>query len=325
MEHVPTHILEMFSPEDIVDTSAYVDDCRCQCRQHITVQDGLLNVHGRAIFDRLLVKGSLILPDNQEIRRLPDVLAVTGTVNLTKCSRLEVMPSQMFADRVMLSGSSVRELPAHLMAGDVDVRECPNLVGLPAALEVRRLRAAGCHKLETVPAGLKLATLDLSGCPITTLPADLTVTHELRLQNCARLSSIEDGATVQTGIDVRGCDMLFTLPPSVQPAIAVTDGMMLAHNWMVVPTMSSEEAAMCLGVKAAGALPHRHFKNLRIMQEAVVSVDRQRKGVGRGRAVATLQSGAGKQLPAPHVFRGMLMRLEERRLALAKQEQQPVS
>ena len=80
MNRVPANIMDLFSPEDIVDMSVSVDDCRCQCREHITVQDGLLNVHGRPIFDRLLIKGDLLLPGNQEIRRLPDLLAVTGTV-----------------------------------------------------------------------------------------------------------------------------------------------------------------------------------------------------------------------------------------------------
>nr|MBA3578136.1 hypothetical protein [Sphingomonas sp.] len=256
MEEFPDSIMGLFSPDQVVDMSGYVDNCQCECQQHFTVQDGLLNVHGRPIFDRLLIKGDLLLPDNQDIRRLPDILAVTGTINLSNCLKLEFMPSQLFADRIFLDGTQIRELPTNLVADTVDLTGCPNIKELPAGADVRIMKAAGCTNLKEIPAGLKFASLDLSGTAIVELPADLTISHELRLRSCSKLTTLNEGMSVGAGIDVRGCDMLFTLPRSVQPTIAITDGMMIIHDHVVVPKMSSEEAAMCLGVKGNAALPH---------------------------------------------------------------------
>lgn len=107
--------------------------------------------------------------------------------------------------------------------------------------------------------------------------------------------------------------MLFTLPRSVQPRVAVTDGMMLANDWVVVPQMTAEEASMCLGVKGIQAFPHRHFKNLARMQDTVTSLDSNGKGVCRGRAVGTLKSSR-LQAPQRDHLRQLIARLDERRL-----------
>ena len=60
--------------------------------------------------------------------------------------------------------------------------------------------------------------------------------------------------------------------------------MMLANEWVVVPQMTAEEASMCLGAKGIEAFPHRHFKNLACMQERVTEVEREPRGLGKGRA-----------------------------------------
>lgn len=293
MDHLlPPGITDEFPPEDVVDMSTYVDDCRCQCRSHLTVQDGLLNVHGRPIFERLLVRGDLSLAGNEEIRRLPDFLAVTGSVFLSGAPKLEVMPSRMYAgDLIRLDETNIRELPGTLVAGRaVHVNDCPNIRAIPDGIRTCLFNAAGCTQLTEVSEGLEFNTLDLSGTPIRELPEALTIKNELKLRECCRLTRIPEGVTVQAAIDVRGCDMLFTLPRSVQPRIAVTDGMMLANDWMVVPQLTAEEASMCLGAKAIEAFPHRHLKNLARMQDAVTSVHRREKGLLLGRAVGALTS-----------------------------------
>lgn len=312
MEKFPEDIERLFRPEQVVDMSGYVDDCHCACQQHFTVQDGLLNVHGRPMFDRVMIRGDLLLPDNPELRRLPDILAVTGTVNLSNCINLEVVPSQLFANRVFLDGTRIRELPERMIADSVDLTECTNIKELPAGIHARILKAPGCSALDRIPPSLTFASLDLSGSAICELPGSLTITHELRLRNCERLSVLAEGMTVGGSIDVRGCDMLFTMPRSIQPAIAITDGMMIINDHVVVPTMSSEEAAMCLGMKANIALPHRHFKNLQRMQQPVAGIESDGRSTGRGRAVATLGSGATKLAAANRFFRGFVARLDER-------------
>lgn len=326
MDHLlPPGLVEEFTPEDTLNMSGYVDDCACHCHVHFSVQDGLINLHGRPIVDRLLVRGSLSLVGNQDIRRLPNVLAVTGSIHLTGCTNLEIMPDRMYAgDLIRMEETNVRDLPGTLEAGRaIHVDRCPNIRSIPAGVRTCTFQAAECTRLTEIAPGLEVNTLDLSRAPIAELPADLTVKSELKLRDCARLTHIPEGVRVNGGIDVRGCDMLFTLPRSVQPRVAVTDGMMLAHDWIVAPSMTAEEASMCLGVKGIKAFPHRHFKNLAILREAVASVDRQGKGIGFGRALATLQTGAKKKLPSRHQLFGMSMRLEERRPLLIDQEDDP--
>lgn len=319
MDHpLPPGITDEFPPEDVVDMSAYVDDCRCQCRSHLTVQDGLLNVHGRPIFDRLLVRGDLSLTGNEEIRRLPDFLAVTGSVFLSGAPKLEVMPSRMYAgDVIRLDETNIRELPGTLVAGRaVRIDDCPNVRCIPDGVRTGLFNAAGCTQLTEMADGLEFNSLDLSGTPIEKLPSVLTIKNELKLRECVRLGRVPEGVTVNSAIDVRGCDMLFTLPRSVQPWIAVTDGMMLANDWVVVPQMTAEEASMCLGAKAIEAFPHRHLKNLARMQDVVLSVDREEKGLLSGRAVGALKSVPMQPRQRDHL-RQLIIRLDWRTPAVS--------
>ena len=316
MDHLlPPGIIDEFPPEDVLNMSGYVDDCACHCRVHFSVQDGLLNVHGRPIFERLLVRGNLSLIANEEIRRLPDFLAVTGSVFLTGCSKLEVMPSRLYAGEIIrLEETNIRELPGTLVAGRaIHIDDCPNVRSIPAGVRTCVFRAAGCTKLTEVAEGVEFNTLDLSDTPIEELPSELTIKNELKLRNCARLSRIPEGVIVHAGIDVRGCDMLFTLPRSIQPRVAVTDGMMLANDWVVVPQMTAEEASMCLGAKGIDAFPHRHFKNLARMQDAVTTIEPEGKGLCRGRAVGVLKSSR-VQPPQRDRLRQLIARLDERSL-----------
>ena len=320
MKHdLPRDVTDLFAPEDIVNMSAYVDDCRCACRSHFTVRDGLLNVHGRPIFDRLLIQGDLLLPRDQEICRLPDLLAVTGTINLEDCLNLKIMPSRMYAGgSILISRTLMRSLPPIMEAGrKIRMEGCPNVVELPSGIRTPGLHAAGCSKLTTIPEGLAFGSLNLSRTGVAKLPAPLKVSHELRLEHCLQLTEISEGVEVGTAFDVRGCDKLFTLPRTVQPAIALTDGMMLLHDRVIVPSMSAEEAAMCLGFKAVQALPHRHFKNLDWMQEAVVSMEQETRGACRGFAVALLETKRRPNLP-DHFLSGWVSRLDGRDLSVLK-------
>ena len=104
--------------------------------------------------------------------------------------------------------------------------------------------------------------------------------------------------------------MLFTLPKSIQPPIAITDGMMLANDWVVVPEMSAEEANMCLGFKGIEGFPHRHFKNLERMQDAILSIERGGSGPRKGRAVGLLKSDRRRSLPQDFL-RQLIRRLDE--------------
>lgn len=287
---LPEQLTAQFSPEDILDQNATVDDCHCGCRVPFTVQDGLLNLHGRPIFDKLLVKGDLMLTGNQQIQRLPDLLAVTGSIFLSDCLNLKVLPSRTYAcESIHMDGINVRELPETMSAGRlINMEDCPNVVAIPEGVRTDLLHAAGCSNLKSIAPGLEFFILDLSETAITELPADLTIKNELRLRHCAKLGAVDEGVTVKTFIDVTGCDVLFTLPRSVQPAIAATNGMLLANDRVFVPKMPGNEVSMCLGRKAIEAFPCRHFKNFDRMQVTVASIHHITKGAGKGHAFGIL-------------------------------------
>ena len=308
---LPNHVLEQFSPEDTVNVNAYVDDCRCACRSAFTVKDGLLNVHGRPIFDRLLIDGDLIISGDPDIQRLPDLLAATGSIIVSDCPNLKIMPSKMYSgEAIRLDRTNVRDLPHTFWAEhDIYMNECPNVLAIPEGIRTRSLFATACAKLKGIPSGLEFATLDLSGTPVVELPSQLTIKSDLVLRDCASLARVHEGITVAAAVDVRGCDRLFTLPRSVQPTIAITDGMMAGHNLVIVPEMTAEEASMCLGFKAIEAFPHRHFKNLDGMQDPVIAVDRDGRG-RRGYAVGVLESDRPRRVP-DDFLRRLIGRLDQ--------------
>lgn len=314
MDHrLPTHVTEQFTADDTIDMNAYVDNCRCHCRTHITVKDGLLNVHGRAIFDRVLIRGDLNLAGDTDIQRLPDLLAATGSVYLSDCPNLKIMPSRMYAGQsIRLERTNIRDLPATMMADrDIYINDCPNVFEVLEGVRADCLYAAGCTKLKSIASGLEYHVLDLSGTPIASLPSKLTIKNELKLRNCTSLALIEEGVTVAKSIDVRGCDMLFTLPRSIQPPIVITDGMMVANDWVVVPEMSAEEASMCLGFKGIEGFPHRVFKNLDRMQDPILSIERGGKGFRKGRAVGFLKSDRVRH-GREDFLRQLVQRLDDR-------------
>lgn len=98
--------------------------------------------------------------------------------------------------------------------------------------------------------------------------------------------------------------MLFTLPMSLQPVVAFTDGMLLSNDWVVVPNMTAAQASLCLGRKAIEAFPHRHFKNFDRMQDVVLSIDcKSNAGYHRPHAVGALKSDRSRPLDADFMRR----------------------
>ena len=311
---LPDHVTDQFADDDIIDMNAYVDNCSCLCRAHVTVKDGLLNVHGRAMFDRMMVRGDLILSGEAELQRLPDLLAVTGSIHLSDCPNLKIMPSKMYAGKsIYLDRTNIRELPTTMVADqEIHMKDCPNILEIHDGIRAECVYAADCTKLGSIASGLEYYLLDLSGTPITTLPSELNIKNELKLRNCSSLAVVEEGAKVARAIDVRGCDKLFTLPKSIQPPVAITDGMMLANDWVVVPEMSAEEANMCLGFKGIEGFPSRHFKNLDRMQDPILSIERGGKGYRKGRAVGLLKSHGGRQVQE-EFLRQLVQQLDDRK------------
>jgi hypothetical protein len=137
------------------------------------------------------------IPAEEAARRIRQGIASDG---------LRVEGTLYLADDAKLT-----RLPANLSAEALDVSGCRNLPSLPAGLEVRRLNASGCTGLREVPPGLSCFDLELRETSIRTLPADLSVSFRIDLENCLALESLPTGLRTGTLI-LRHCESLRALP-----------------------------------------------------------------------------------------------------------------
>ncbi|MEZ4366074.1 MAG: hypothetical protein R2939_07275 [Kofleriaceae bacterium] len=101
----------------------------------------------------------------------------------TAIDDLAALADQPRLERLAVRGGPLRALPeaAWPALTELDLRDCPELVGLPASLarwsRLERLTLARCPRVATLPEELvacaELRALDVSSCGVTTLPASL--------------------------------------------------------------------------------------------------------------------------------------------------------
>jgi hypothetical protein len=129
-----------------------------------------------------------------------------------------------------LSGSTVRALPAGLVAPSIDLTSCPGLTSLPADLKARRICVSGCAELRELPAGLRCYELDASDTRLASLPADLHVENRLDLSGCVDLISLPDGLRVGSLV-LRGCTALAALPEGLDVYFLDISGCTMLQSW----------------------------------------------------------------------------------------------
>ena len=135
MEMIPYEFSGEFGPGDtIVERGS---------SWQVEVIHGVLAVNGRFVFDRLLIDDDLKFPGHVELARLPKVLAVTGSCDLSGCQKLSLMPEQMYVGGTLdLSETGVRQLPDTLLVGgDLAIDGCQSITALDPGVKFGGLRA----------------------------------------------------------------------------------------------------------------------------------------------------------------------------------------
>jgi hypothetical protein len=112
--------------------------------------------------------------------KLPNLLKISGSLNLSGCTELKSLPKGLTVD------------------GSLYLRGCTSLTALPKGLNVgRHLILEGCTSLTSLPKGLFV------GC-------------DLDLQNCTSLTALPKGLTVGWSLDIRNCTSLTELPKELK-------------------------------------------------------------------------------------------------------------
>lgn len=115
------------------------------------------------------------------IRALPENLRVESCLNLSRCERLESLPTGLSVGSLVLRAcTSLISLPESLDVWFLDLTGCWAFEYWPlfASIQSGRLRLRGCTALRTLPPYLRrVSALDVCDCPnLRQLPDDLVVT-----------------------------------------------------------------------------------------------------------------------------------------------------
>lgn len=149
-------------------------------------------------------------------RTAPDGLRVEGVLDYSmKSGRVlpAAFPQDLRVDVLDLSDRDLESLPIGLTAYEL-VLTGSTIRTLPADLKVQvRLDASRCDRLESLPEGLTLGTLNLRGCnALCALPEGLDVWF-LDLSGCWAFEHWPQVARIRSGgLQLRGCTALRQLP-----------------------------------------------------------------------------------------------------------------
>jgi hypothetical protein len=132
------------------------------------------------------------------IESLPADMQVEHRLDLSNCTSLRSLPEGLKVGSLVLQNcTSLEHLPEGLSCYFLDLSGCTAIAGWPerASVSVGRLSARGCHQLKS-------------------LPAWLTSIAQLDLRDCRGISTVPDGLSVSSWIDVAGTGIR-SLPKSL--------------------------------------------------------------------------------------------------------------
>lgn len=281
-------------PNETFLANQIADDC--DCTSCVVVHRAALSIHGKPVYERLLVKGDLRLRGDQELRRLPNLLAVIGTLDLSDCSKLELVSEGLYVgDNADFSRTPITELPAKtIVEQKLVVDGCEELREIGEATFCSSLSASGATKLRLIPGNREYLDLDLSGTAITELPPGITVKRTLNLSGCRNLVRIPEGTTVGYELDLTGCTNLHKLPKSLQPRNLCTDTFSVTETSVLMPFVEEDDADMMLGRPARDVIRHHLLERLCVLDYPISYVRTTSTGSSTGRYA----SAVGLQTPA---------------------------
>ena len=174
---------------------------------------------------------------------LPDGAVVTGTLDLAAGRGAVVrLPEGLDVEVLRLDDRAdvAGILPERMSVYELSLRST-DVTRLPAGLDVRqRLDLTGCTMLESLPEGLDVWFLDLAGCwALEGWPESVRVRGgTLSLPGCVALAGLPEGLGRLSGLDVRECPQLTSLPGG----LTVTGWIDLAHSGLTTEASVPESA-----------------------------------------------------------------------------------
>lgn len=183
---------------------------RAETRRVLRPQDALTDADVARPLDRLGMSRNVVM------RSLPDGL-VCHRIR-ADASRLVTLDGVVRCRELVLDGSTIERVgPGVGVAYRLSARACHRLKDLPAGLRAGIIDLRDCPALETLPGGLSPAFLDLEGCSaLGALPDDLLMRGgRLNIRDCAMVAALPRRGSVAQ-LDVSGCLRITAVPEGFQ-------------------------------------------------------------------------------------------------------------
>jgi hypothetical protein len=194
--------LESFPPTLKIGTSLILNRCSKITSLPKNNYNGDLDLDGcdalKSLPDGLKVKGFLIVMES--IKALPKDLQVGGKLYLCKCPDLEEIPKE------------IKKI------GGLKIEDCPLIISLPEDLEIgtEDLVINDCQNLKHLPKGLKVLGGVEIDSPIETLPDDLSIGRNLKIEGSKTLCELPKNLHVGGDLNLRDSYKIEYLPEDLK-------------------------------------------------------------------------------------------------------------
>jgi hypothetical protein len=224
---------------------------------------------------------NLTIHDCPELYRLPNGLHCNN-VEIVDCPNLSNLPAGLVCYGLKAQNLPLTALPGDLSVQHrLDLSGCTRLQVLPLGLRVASLLLRDCVALTALPEGLDVAFLDISGCAgLRAFPAQgrIGIGH-LLARGCNNLRALPGWLAPLANLDLAGCQQISALPAGLRlsgwldvAGTALTAATVPAHlhtrlRWRGVPiepriafepeTITGAEVLACENVELRRVLMER--------------------------------------------------------------------
>lgn len=125
------------------------------------------------------------------------------------------LPADLVCEQLEAAETNLRHIPDGITVSErLDLTNCSQLVRLSSDLKTGALILRNCSALETLPEGLSVYFLDISGCTrIRTLPMRGSIHYgRLVARNCVNLECLPDWLENLSALDLQNCSKIDRLP-----------------------------------------------------------------------------------------------------------------
>ncbi len=152
---------------------------------------------------------------------------VNGAIDVSGKTQLTKLPSGMRCFELNASATSLTKLPGDFeVESSLILRDCKKLKQLPAGLTVGTLDLQGCSALESLPEDLDVWFLNLRGCTaLTSFPASAKIRNgALSISGCTGVDHLPSYLRKLSTLDISDCPQITELPPKLEIGLWIDVG-----------------------------------------------------------------------------------------------------